>query len=103
MRIYSWNVNGVRAAARKGLGTWLAEARPDILCLQETRLDAAAVANDLRTPEGYHTYWSSLRRAGYSGVATFSRQQPLSWQVGIDLPDFDDEDRRGDQYPGLED
>ena len=93
MRIYSWNVNGVRAAVRKGLGVWLADAQPEILCLQETRLDAAAVPDDLRTIQGYHTCWSSLRRAGYSGVATFSRQEPLSCHVGIGLPDFDDEDR----------
>ena len=93
MRIVSWNVNGVRAAMRKGLGTWLAEAQPDILCLQETRLDAVAVPDELRDVAGYHTVWSSLRRPGYGGVATFSRQEPLAWRVGMGLPDFDDEDR----------
>ena len=93
MRIYSWNVNGVRAAMRKGMGTWLAKAQPDILCLQETRLDAAAVSDELRTLHGYHTYWSPLRRPGYGGVATFTRQEPLAWRVGMDLPDFDDENR----------
>jgi exodeoxyribonuclease-3 len=93
MRIYSWNVNGVRAAMRNGLGAWLSEARPDILCLQETRLDAAAVPDDLRTVDGYSTYWSPLRRPGYGGVATFSRQEPLAWRVGMGIPDFDDENR----------
>ena len=93
MRIYSWNVNGVRAAVRKGLGTWLAGAQPDILCLQETRLDAAVVPDELRTLHGYHSYWSPLRRPGYGGVATFSRQEPLSWQVGMGLAAFDDEAR----------
>lgn len=93
MRIYSWNINGVRAAMRKGLETWLTDAQPDILCLQETRLDAAAVPDDLRAVNGYHTNWSPLRRPGYGGVATFSRQEPLAWRVGMGLPDFDDEDR----------
>jgi exodeoxyribonuclease-3 len=93
MRIYSWNVNGVRAAMRKGMGAWLAEAQPDILCLQETRLDAAAVPEELRTLHGYHSYWSPLRRPGYGGVATFSRQEPLAWQVGMGITDFDDEAR----------
>ena len=93
MRIYSWNVNGVRAAMRKGMGRWLTEAKPDILCLQETRLGAAAVPEDLCAVHGYHTYWSPLRRSGYGGVATFSRQEPLSWRVGMGIPDFDDEDR----------
>ena len=93
MRIYSWNVNGVRAAMRKGLDTFLAETQPDILCLQETRLDAAHVPEDLRAVHGYHTSWSPLRRAGYGGVATFSRQAPVAWQVGMGVPGFDDEDR----------
>lgn len=93
MRIVSWNINGVRAAMRKGLEIWLAEAQPDILCLQETRLDAAAVPAELRAVSGYHTFWSPLRRPGYGGVATFSRQEPLAWQVGLGLPDFDDEER----------
>ena len=93
MRIVSWNINGVRAAMRKGLETWLAQAQPDILCLQETRLDAAAVPAELRAVSGYHTFWSPLRRPGYGGVATFSRQEPLAWQVGLGLPDFDDEER----------
>ena len=93
VRIYSWNINGVRAAMRKGMDTWLDEAQPDILCLQETRLDAAAVPDALRALRGYHTYWSPLRRPGYGGVATFSRQEPLSWQVGMGLAGFDDESR----------
>ena len=93
MRIYSWNINGIRAAMRKGMATWLAEAQPDILCLQETRLDAAVVPEELRTLHGYHTFWSPLRRPGYGGVATFSREEPLAWRVGIGSPDFDDEAR----------
>jgi exodeoxyribonuclease-3 len=78
---------------RKGLGTWLAGAQPDILCLQETRLGATAVPDELSTVSDYHTYWSPLRRPGYGGVATFSRQEPLAWRVGMGLPDFDDEER----------
>lgn len=93
MRIYSWNINGVRAAMRKGLDAWLSEVQPDILCLQETRLDAEQVPETLRAVHGYNTYWSPLRRPGYGGAATFSRQEPVAWRVGMGLPDFDDEDR----------
>ena len=93
MRIYSWNVNGVRAAMRKGLATFLDETQPDILCLQETRLDAADVPESLSARHGYDTCWSRLRRPGYGGVATFSLRPPLAWRVGMDLPGFDDEDR----------
>ena len=58
MRICSWNVNGVRAAMHKGLATFLNETQPDILCLQETRLDAADVPESLSALHGYDTCWS---------------------------------------------
>ncbi|MCA9879289.1 MAG: exodeoxyribonuclease III [Thermomicrobiales bacterium] len=93
MRIYSWNINGVRAALRKGLAEWLDAAQPDVLCLQETRLGADMVPDELQAINGYHTYWSPLVRRGYGGVATFSRREPCAWSLGLDLPGFDDECR----------
>jgi exodeoxyribonuclease-3 len=93
MRIYSWNVNGVRAVANKGLEHWLDTTRPDVLCLQETRAEAAVVPESLRHLAGYESYWSPLPKLGYSGVATFCRQPASAWQAGIGLPDFDDEHR----------
>ena len=76
MKIYSWNVNGIRAVLKKGtFQKFLAEHEPDILCLQETKAERTQV--EIQVP-GYHEYWNSAIKKGYSGTAIFSRQQPLS-------------------------
>jgi exodeoxyribonuclease-3 len=82
VRLFSWNVNGLRACARKGFLEWLAAARPDILGLQETRalpeqLDAAVL-----NPDGYHTLLHPAERKGYSGVGLYSRTAPASVSLG---------------------
>ncbi len=83
MKIYSWNVNGIRAVLKKGLfQPFLAEHQPDILCLQETKAERNQVEIDL--PD-YHEYWNSAVKKGYSGTAIFSRTEPL--QVTNGLPD----------------
>ncbi len=92
-RIVSWNVNGIRAAARKGLLRWLDRAEADVVGLQETRVDAATLARALRAPAGYHAAWGFSCRPGYSGVATWSRRPPLSVSTGIGIPRFDAEGR----------
>ncbi len=89
----SWNVNGVRAAARKGLLEWLARTQPDILCLQETKCHPDQLDLSLRQPEGYHAYWAAAQRPGYSGVVLFSRQEPRSVQIGLGIPEYDSEGR----------
>jgi exodeoxyribonuclease-3 len=82
MKIYSWNVNGLRAVLRKGdFQKFLDTHRPDILCLQETKADRAQVEIDL--PD-YHESWNSASTKGYSGTAIFSRTVPLS--VTHDFP-----------------
>lgn len=91
--LYSWNVNGIRAAARKGFLDWLAQAQPDILGLQETRCHPDQLDAELRRPSGYHTYWAWAEKKGYSGVALFSKTEPLSVQIGLGIPDFDREGR----------
>ena len=76
MKIVSWNVNGIRACLKKGFIEWLARASPDILCLQETKAveDQLAAADHERIAElGYSAYWHSAERKGYSGVATFCK------------------------------
>ncbi len=93
MRLFSWNVNGARAAARKGLLDWLRETRPDVVGLQETRAHPDQLEPGLRKPEGYHAWWAAGERPGYSGVALFSRQRPLSVQIGLGRPEFDAEGR----------
>lgn len=73
----SWNVNGVRAAAKKGFLAWLKEAEPDILCIQETKAHIEQLDHDLLHPNGYYGIWNQAERKGYSGVATFLKEKPL--------------------------
>lgn len=76
MKIYSWNVNGIRAVLRKGtFQQFIAEHNPDILCLQETKAERGQVEIDL---PGYHEYWNSAVKKGYSGTAIFAKQEPLN-------------------------
>ncbi len=83
MKIYSWNVNGIRAVIRKGdFQSFMADHQPDILCLQETKAKEGQAVIDL--PD-YREYWCSAAKAGYSGTAIFSRIEPL--HVVRDLPD----------------
>ncbi|MDP9013965.1 MAG: exodeoxyribonuclease III [Pseudomonadota bacterium] len=76
MKIYSWNVNGIRAVHRKGLFlSFLQQHQPDILCLQETKAERGQIEIDL--PE-YHEHWNSAAKKGYSGTAIFSKQKPVA-------------------------
>jgi exodeoxyribonuclease III len=81
MKIYSWNVNGIRAVLKKGtFQKFLAEHQPDILCLQETKAERTQV--EIEVP-GYHEFWNSAIKKGYSGTAIFSRQEPVSVANGF--------------------
>ncbi len=83
MKLYSWNVNGIRAVIRKGTFQEFVDAhRPDILCLQETKAQQVQVKPDL---PGYREYWYSADKAGYSGTAIFTRNEPMTVING--LPD----------------
>lgn len=76
MKLYSWNVNGIRAVLNKGtFQTFISEHQPDVLCLQETKAKQEQVELDL--PD-YHQYWNSADKAGYSGTAIFSKEKPLT-------------------------
>lgn len=75
MKIYSWNVNGIRAVVRKGaLQTFMSKHQPDILCLQETKARQGQAEIDF---EGYEEYWNSAEKPGYSGTAIFTKIKPL--------------------------
>lgn len=75
MKLYSWNVNGIRAVINKGtFQQFIADHRPDVLCLQETKAKQGQAEIDL--PD-YHEYWNSADKPGYSGTAIFSKQKPL--------------------------
>ena len=91
-RIASWNVNGIRAAEKKGLFSWLQERKPDMLCIQETKAHPEQLSATFMEQDGYHTFFLSADRKGYSGVALYTKEKPLS--IGdIGIEDFDREGR----------
>ncbi len=71
MKITTWNVNGIRAAIRKGALDWVNSYQPDILCLQEIKARPDQLEPEQREISGYHSIWNSAQKPGYSGVATF--------------------------------
>lgn len=93
MKIISWNVNGIRAIQKKGFLDWLQKAKPDILCLQETKAHPAQLDQSLLNPPGYHSYFYAAERKGYSGVATLARLKPDKVTCGFGIPKFDAEGR----------
>ena len=81
MKLYSWNVNGIRAVLKKGtFQSFMARHKPDILCLQETKAERGQIEIDL---PGYHEYWHSAVKKGYSGTAIFSKREPLKVSNGF--------------------
>jgi exodeoxyribonuclease-3 len=94
LSLYSWNVNGLRACARKGFLDWLTDERPDVLGLQEVRALPEQLDADLVEPDGYRTWFHPAERKGYSGVALYSRVDPEAVTLGgLDEPRFDHEGR----------
>ena len=93
MRIFSWNVNGVRAIEKKGFLDWVDQIAPDILCIQETKAHFEQLPDTLKDIDGYYGYWHSGERKGYSGVATFSKKEPLHVQYGLGIEKYDKEGR----------
>lgn len=93
LNLISWNVNGLRAAHRKGFLDWLGKAQPDVLALQETKCRPNQLADDLREPPGYSTFWASAERPGYSGVALYTRREPQEVVIGLGLSEYDREGR----------
>jgi len=93
MRIISWNVNGIRAADRKGLFKWFEKEKPEILCLQEIKAKEDQVPPHLKNTPNYHIYINPAERKGYSGVATYSKIKPSSVKKGFGIEKFDSEGR----------
>jgi exodeoxyribonuclease III len=93
MRILSWNVNGIRAAYKKGFLDWLKKEDPDILCIQETKAHPDQLTDDLRNVDGYESYFSSAEKKGYSGVAIYTKVKPKKVEHGFGVKKFDSEGR----------
>jgi len=93
IKVLCWNVNGIRALKNKGFLQWLQKETPDIICLQETKVQPDQVDNDLREPNGYHTYWNYAEKKGYGGVATFSKSEPVDVKYGFERIKLDLEGR----------
>lgn len=92
-RLISWNVNGLRAVTKKGFVRWAMELAPDVLALQEIKALPEQLPVEVLELDGYHAYFHSAERKGYSGVATYSRQEPERVIVGLDDDRFDSEGR----------
>ncbi|EAD8202702.1 exodeoxyribonuclease III [Listeria monocytogenes] len=90
MRLISWNVNGLRAAVKKGFLEYFEEVDADIFCLQETKLQEGQIELDL---PAYKDYWNYAVKKGYSGTAIFTKVEPLSFQYGLGIPEHDTEGR----------
>lgn len=90
MKLVSWNVNGIRSVLTKGFHEFLAEAQADIVCLQETKARPEQVGAEF---DGYHTFWNSAVKPGYSGTAIFTKVPPISVQYGIGMDHHDKEGR----------
>lgn len=96
MKMYSWNVNGIRAVVNKGtFQDFLSKHNPDILCLQETKAQQGQAEIDISQ---YHEYWNSAEKKGYSGTALFSKTKPLQVRNGFPEPIIKKYDVSGDTY-----
>jgi len=93
MRIITANLNGIRAAAKKGFFTWLAQQQADVICLQETKAQQIQLVDPIFYPEGYHCYYHDAQKKGYSGVALYSKIAPETVKMGIGWEEVDTEGR----------
>lgn len=91
-RIISWNVNGIRAVEKKGMFEWLQKEQPDIFCIQETKAQPDQLDETFHNQKGYHSYFISAEKKGYSGTALYTKEKPVS--VGtMGIKEFDSEGR----------
>ncbi len=98
IKILSYNINGIRAALRKNLLEWLKDYNPDIVCFQEIKANEDQFDKSKFTDLGYHNYWFSAQKKGYSGVGIITKMKPLNveYGTGIDYMDFEGRNLRID-------
>ena len=92
-KLISWNVNGIRAAEKKGFLDWLEASGADLVAVQETKAHPEQLSQALLKPAGYQAAWNSAEKKGYSGTVTYSRRSPVKVQAGMNDPRFDTEGR----------
>lgn len=92
-RILCWNINGIRASWKKGLPEYMAKESPDVFCFQETKAQPDQLEDAIKNVAGYKSHFFSAEKKGYSGVALYSKADPINVKFGLDLPQFDTEGR----------
>ncbi len=92
MKLVSWNVNGIRAALKKGAMDWFSACEADVICLQETKAHPGDVQH-VAWPRGYEVFWNSAEKKGYSGTAVITRSKPIGVTNGLGATDHDREGR----------
>jgi exodeoxyribonuclease-3 len=93
LTLYSWNVNGIRAAEKKGFLDWLTRTNSDVVAIQETKAHPDQLSKTLLGPAGYTVEWVAAEKKGYSGVATYSRVRPQRTVIGLGEARFDADGR----------
>jgi exodeoxyribonuclease-3 len=93
MKIVTANVNGIRAAGRKGFFDWVDETQAYVVCIQETKAQIDQLADELYHPKGYHCFYHDAQKKGYSGVALYCKTKPDEVVIGMDNEEFDSEGR----------
>jgi exodeoxyribonuclease-3 len=93
MKLISWNINGIRAAWKKGFLDFVTAEQPDILCVQETKIQHDQLTPEMKDVGGYRSYWSMAEKKGYSGVATYTKPEPQSVRTTFDSHALDTEGR----------
>jgi exodeoxyribonuclease III len=91
--LVSWNVNGIRAAHKKGFLDWLAQTQADVVAIQETKAHKGQLSEALLEPAGYTANWCSAEKKGYSGVCTYSKVTPRNVRTGLGEARFDNDGR----------
>ncbi len=93
LKLISWNVNGIRAVAKKGFHEWFKNENPDILCIQETKAWEEQLDDSLTKIDGYNSYFCQGERKGYSGTALYTKEEPIGVERGFGIEKFDNEGR----------
>lgn len=93
MKIYSFNVNGIRSVMQKGFLEWIKEEQPDIVCVQEIKIDSSLLSDEITKINGYYSYFNPAKKKGYAGTAIYTKIEPKKIEYGIGHERFDNEGR----------